>query len=164
MQLPMMLITSYNLSLSFCQLVVDLLCLGFLCCIHIVPMVINLFFRGFRTILQLGCVLVTFRSKVSKWLYKMWYQVSFLNFFYTKQSVSSNHPFRKVILLEASIQLNFYATVQVARVFDLVFLHIIRPWDFRFPHFSYLLPHFSNLIMYVILYCQLSQFIFRIPK
>ena len=53
MRLPIMLTTPYNLSLSFCQLVVDLLCLGFLFCIPVVFMVIILFFRSVCTILQL---------------------------------------------------------------------------------------------------------------
>ena len=39
-----MLTASYNLSLSFCQLVVDLLYLYFFSCIPFVPMVMNLFF------------------------------------------------------------------------------------------------------------------------
>ena len=52
MQLPMMLTTQYNLSLSFCQLVVDLLCIGFLFCIPIVFTVI-IFFRSICKILQL---------------------------------------------------------------------------------------------------------------
>ena len=68
MQLPMMLNASYNLPLTFCQLLVDLLCLGFLSCIPFVPMVMTLFFRGVCTILQLRCLLVTSRSEVVKWL------------------------------------------------------------------------------------------------
>ena len=44
MQPPMMLTASYNLSLSFCQSVVDLLCLGFLSCIPFVLIVKHLFF------------------------------------------------------------------------------------------------------------------------
>ena len=66
MQLPMMLTFSYNLSLLFCQSVVDLLCLSFLFCMPFVPMVMNLFFRVVHTIFQLRCLLVTSRSKVGK--------------------------------------------------------------------------------------------------
>ena len=66
---------------------------------------------------------------------------------------SSNHPFRKVILLEASIQLKCYTVVQVAQVFDPVSLHTIRSWVFPVWHFSYLLPYFFNFNTHVILYC-----------
>ena len=58
MRLSMLLTTSYNLSLSYCQLVVDPLCLGFLFCLPFVSMVINLFFRDICTILQLKFLLV----------------------------------------------------------------------------------------------------------
>ena len=66
--------------------------------------------------------------------------------------------------MEASIQLKCYTVVQVAQVFDPVSLHTIRPWAFSVRHFSYLLPYFFNFNMYVILYCQLSQFILHLPQ
>ena len=58
------------------------------------------------------------------------------------QSLSSNHPFRRVILVEASVQLKRYSGVQVDQVFDPVFLHTIRLWAFPVRHFFYLLPYF----------------------
>ena len=67
MQLTMMLTASYNSSLSFCQLVVDLLCLTFLSWIPFVPKVLNLFFQGVHLILELRCLLVNSRSMVGKW-------------------------------------------------------------------------------------------------
>ena len=54
-----------------------------------------------------------------------------------------------------------YTVVQVAQVFDSVSLHT---WVFLVWHFSYLLPYFFNFNMYIVLYCQLSQFILRLPQ
>ena len=76
----------------------------------------------------------------------------------------SNHPFRKVILLEASIQLKCYTVVQVVQVFDLVSRHTMRFWAFQIRHFSYLLLYFLNFNVYVVLYCQLSQLILHLPQ
>ena len=72
---------------------------------------------------------------------------SFLFEFLFYKAFLSNHPFRQVILLEASIQLKYYAAVQVAQVFDPVSLHAIRPWPFPVRCFSYQLPYFSNFKM-----------------
>ena len=50
----------------------------------------------------------------------------YTNLFFTP-ILSSNHTFREVIHLEASIQLKCYFVVQVAQVFDPVSLRTIRP-------------------------------------
>ena len=61
----MMLTASNNVSLAFCQSVVEPLCLGFLSCFPFVPMVMNLFSRDVHTILHLRCLLVTSVSSFS---------------------------------------------------------------------------------------------------
>ena len=54
--------------------------------------------------------------------------------------------------------------MQVAQVFDPVSLDTIRPWAFSVWRFFYLLPYFFNFNIYVILHCQLSQFIFHLSQ
>ena len=167
MQLLMMLTAFNNLSLSFCQSVVDLLCLGFLSCIPFVPMVMNFFSRNFFSRCSRNS---SVKMPVSNFQIKG-RQVIGLKF-------DTKFPFW-ISFIQSKV---FPVTIHLGKLFSwrhlsnwsaillckllrfLIQYHTIRPWAFPIRHFSYLLLYFFNFNIYVILCCQFPRFILHPPQ